>query len=62
MIRKGNSITIEHSSGEKEVLKAPSWMAGSGTGKSSIKMKGSERNKPCPCGSGRKLKNCCGIS
>ena len=26
------------------------------------KMKGRDRNKPCPCGSGRKFKNCCGIS
>jgi len=25
-----------------------------------IKMKGNERNKPCPCGSGRKFKRCCG--
>lgn len=24
------------------------------------KMKGRDRNKPCPCGSGRKFKNCCG--
>jgi SEC-C motif len=23
-------------------------------------MKGKDRNKPCPCGSGRKYKNCCG--
>jgi uncharacterized protein YchJ len=27
-----------------------------------IKMKGAERNKPCPCGSGRKLKHCHGAS
>lgn len=26
----------------------------------SIKMKGRDRNKPCPCGSGRKFKKCCG--
>lgn len=24
------------------------------------RMKGRDRNKPCPCGSGRKFKNCCG--
>ena len=23
-------------------------------------MKGKERNLPCPCGSGKKYKNCCG--
>jgi hypothetical protein len=25
-----------------------------------LAMKGRERNKPCPCGSGKKLKRCCG--
>ena len=25
-----------------------------------VKMKGADRNKPCPCGSGRKFKRCCG--
>lgn len=25
------------------------------------KMKGKDRNKPCPCGSGKKCKKCCGI-
>ena len=25
-----------------------------------LKMKGRDRNKPCPCGSGKKFKNCCG--
>lgn len=25
------------------------------------KMKGKDRNKPCPCGSGKKYKKCCGI-
>jgi hypothetical protein len=61
MIRKGNRVIIEHSTGRKEVLKVPPWMIENATGKPPIKMKGSERNKRCPCGSGRKLKNCCGI-
>jgi len=61
VIRKGNRVVIEHSTGGKEVLKVPPWMIESATGKPPIKMKGSERNKPCPCGSGLKLKNCCGI-
>ena len=26
------------------------------------KMKGRDRNKPCPCGSGKKFKHCCGRS
>lgn len=25
-----------------------------------LKMKGRDRNKPCPCGSDKKFKNCCG--
>ncbi len=25
-----------------------------------VKMNGKNRNKPCPCGSGKKFKNCCG--
>lgn len=28
--------------------------------KFNIKMNGKNRNKPCPCGSGKKFKNCCG--
>jgi len=28
--------------------------------KSIITMKGAERNMPCPCGSGKKYKKCCG--
>ena len=27
-----------------------------------IKMNGNNRNKPCPCGSGKKFKKCCGKS
>ena len=26
-----------------------------------IKLKGNARNKPCPCGSGKKYKKCCGL-
>lgn len=25
------------------------------------RMKGKDRNKPCPCGSGKKYKKCCGV-
>ena len=28
--------------------------------RSTVKMKGSDRKKPCPCGSGKKFKKCCG--
>jgi hypothetical protein len=62
MMRNGNRVTIEHNTGRKEVLRLPPWMIESATGRPATKMKGSERNKPCPCGSGRKLKNCCGTT
>ena len=27
-----------------------------------VKMDGNMRNKPCPCGSGKKMKKCCGFN
>lgn len=60
--RKGNRISIENSTGHKEVMRVPPWMIERAMGRPSIKMKGSERNKPCPCGSGRKVKHCCGTT
>jgi hypothetical protein len=62
MRRKGNRVYIEHGNGKKEVVRLPSWVVERTVGKSAIRMKGSERNKPCPCGSGLKLKRCCGVS
>lgn len=62
MRRKGNRIYVEHSSGKKEVIRLPDWVVGTTVGKSPIRMKGSDRNKPCPCGSGLKLERCCGVS
>jgi SEC-C motif len=61
MTRQGNRVTIEHSTGRKEVHKVPPEWVERATGKPVIRMKGSERNLPCPCGSGRKLKHCHGI-
>jgi hypothetical protein len=62
MTRRGNRVSIEHSSGQRENFKLPEWAVRRTVGKSPIKMKGSERNKPCPCKSGLKLKHCCGVN
>jgi len=59
--RKGSRVTIEDGTGRRQVFVVPSWMIQRATGRPPIRMKGSDRNKPCPCGSGRKLKNCCGV-
>jgi hypothetical protein len=62
MRRKGNRLYIEHGNGKREVIPLPSWVVERTVGKSPIRMKGSDRNKPCPCGSGLKLKRCCGVA
>ncbi|MGB9071796.1 MAG: SEC-C metal-binding domain-containing protein [Terriglobales bacterium] len=61
MTRKGNRVIVEHSTGQREVIRVPPWIIAKTPGKSPIQMKGSERNTPCPCGSGLKLKHCCGV-
>ncbi|NOQ18309.1 MAG: hypothetical protein GQ507_03620 [Dehalococcoidales bacterium] len=37
-------------------------VAPAGSGKQPVKVKGKKvgRNEPCPCGSGKKYKHCCG--
>jgi SEC-C motif len=62
MIRKGNRVSIDSNSGQRERINLPEWVIERTVGKSPIRMKGSERNQPCPCKSGLKLKRCCGIS
>jgi hypothetical protein len=62
VFRKGNELIFEHSTGRKEVIKIAPELIEKATGRTLIRMKGSDRNKLCPCGSGRKLKNCCGIN
>ena len=62
MQRKGNRIYVEHSGGKKEVIRLPDWAVARTVGKSPIRMRGSDRNKPCPCGSGLKVKRCCGVA
>ena len=62
MRRKGNRVYVEHASGKKEVIPLPPWVIEKTVGKSPIRMKGSDRNKRCPCGSGLKLKHCCGVA
>ena len=60
--RKGNRVYVEHGTGKTEVIPLPSWVIENTVGKSAIRMKGSDRNKRCPCGSGLKMKHCCGVS
>jgi len=60
MIRGGNRVFIEHSTGQREVIKLQPEFIEAVSGKTLIKMRGADRNKPCPCGSGRKMKHCCG--
>ncbi len=60
--RSGNRVLFEHSTGRKEVIRVPPHLVEQASGKPVIRMKGSNRNRPCPCGSGRKLKHCHGIS
>jgi SEC-C motif-containing protein len=59
--RQGNRVRFEHTTGRNEVVKVPPEWVERATGKPVIRMKGSERNMPCPCGSGRKLKYCHGV-
>lgn len=54
--RKGNDITVG-ARGNPQSFKT--FRIG-GAQKNTLPMKGSERNAPCPCGSGKKFKKCCG--
>jgi hypothetical protein len=60
IIRQGNRMSIQQPTGRKETIKVPPEWIERATGRPAIQMKGSQRNRPCPCGSGRKLKNCHG--
>ncbi len=60
--RSGNRVLFEHSTGRKEVIKVPPHLVERASGRPVIRMQGSNRNRPCPCGSGRKLKHCHGVS
>jgi hypothetical protein len=59
--RKGNKVMFESSGSRSEVLIPPAVFDHIARTRG-IAMKGSDRNKPCPCGSGRKFKICCGSS
>jgi SEC-C motif len=61
MTHKGNRVDVQYASGQRERIQLPDWVIERTAGRSPIKMKGSDRNKPCPCKSGRKLKHCCGV-
>ncbi len=59
--RKGNKVLFENYSGRSEVLIPPVILDHISRSRG-ISLKGSDRNKPCPCGSGKKFKICCGTS
>jgi hypothetical protein len=59
--RSGDVITIEHPTGRKEVIRLASDRITPPATKLKFKMKGSDRNIPCPCGSGLKFKRCHGL-
>lgn len=59
--RRGNTIEMRHPSGRMETVQIDPALLAHVTGKPMRKMKGSERNMLCPCGSGVKFKNCCGL-
>ncbi|HEY1940056.1 MAG TPA: SEC-C domain-containing protein [Candidatus Angelobacter sp.] len=60
MMRRGNQVIIESATGKKQTTVIDPQIYEHVTGEPTVKMKGSERNKPCPCGSGQKLKKCHG--
>jgi hypothetical protein len=59
--RRGSRIVIDKSYGKTESIQIAPEIYAHVTGHPTIKLKGSERNRPCPCGSGRKLKHCHGV-
>jgi len=60
MVRSGNRVVVQRSGSRAESIRVPPAIVQRATGKPVIRMKGADRNKPCPCGSGRKLKHCHG--
>lgn len=60
MVRRGNRVIIQSPSGREQTSIIDTQLYEHVTGRPAVKMKGSERNKPCPCGSGQKLKKCHG--
>jgi SEC-C motif len=61
LAREGNRLTITQADGRKQTSRVPPrWIEGA-SGRPPLRMKGSQRNNPCPCGSGRKFKHCHGL-
>jgi hypothetical protein len=60
--RRGNQIEARYDSGRVETVEIDPDTMRHISGKPIREMKGSERNQPCPCGSGVKFKRCCGIN
>ncbi len=57
---QGDSISLMSPQGRTESFKVTDLGLSGQPMKSAVRMKGRDRNKPCPCGSGKKYKKCCG--
>jgi hypothetical protein len=62
MTRRGSRIVIDKSYEQAETIQIAPEIYEHITAHPMVKMKGEERNNPCPCGSGRKLKHCHGTA
>ena len=60
--RRGSRIVVDKSYEQTETIQIAPEIYQHITDHPMIKMKGADRNKPCPCGSGRKLKRCHGAA
>jgi hypothetical protein len=59
VVRSGDKVTIDGPTGKKVITVPPPMMELIGKAQGVV-MTGSDRNKPCVCGSGKKAKKCCG--
>jgi len=59
--RSGRRVTVKDSDGKTETIIVPPAIIEMTSGKPVMRMKGSKRNEPCPCGSGLKFKHCHGV-
>ncbi len=59
VIRRGNKVTIDGPEGQNVVTIPQPVMEFIGKVRG-VPMTGTNRNKPCACGSGKKAKKCCG--
>ena len=59
-IERPEEVELERPQREQEMVMSHGSQGGSTKGKTVVKGKKVGRNEPCPCGSGKKYKKCCG--